>query len=1118
MASRGGHGQTESSGGRRVNDASKDVGTGKNVNRETMQSEFERWITGFSGKAVYEEGLKLFRSGAVLELRRPNAKVLQGMVANERGRFERSQITFAKESAVPGCTCGRPRGWCAHSVAALLAFFEQEPDAPGGWEGWWPTGAATAGTLKQDGAAPAGPVSAGRVAAPPDSTTAMFQASSVRHLFPNAEQPPHLVLRILRDGAAADRRWSSALFEVTLHVKGRAYAAANIRHLVESGSAAGGMVWNDFSPRERQIMRYLSANANPVKGGLEMGVLELAEFLHGLAGFPELYLGEQRLELHSERVQPVLEVARTATGTVRVQPLLEAPGAGRLPPARTDILAGRTGWWLGLDDHFWWLPAQMEGACFRFILRGEAEELPAAEFEQLLLAGSRDACGVLIREAAPDAGTAALAVHPAGCDPVAFFDWRDGAVTARLEFEYEGIRFGPGASGAGQLRQLVTRDPAAETAAGDRLRRAGFVSRATAEGEEWQLEEVEQIWDFCRSGFEALPGHWRRFMTPEFLRVRATAGVAEVQIKPAGESISWFELDCRITTVNGQEVPWDSILEAIRGNRSTLLLPDGTLTHVPESVRDLLTLLDADTQSHEDTRWRFPLFAGPAVQALLGETATGFQTNWLAMCRRLRGRVEPTDDLLTGELNRILRGYQKEGVAWLRLLQECGFHGILADEMGLGKTLQALALLAWRKRSGAAKAPSLVVCPTSLLENWRNEAARFTPELATLIIHGSQRSEAFAELPKQDLVITSYALLRRDIKHYREQPFDTVILDEAQHIKNFQTANAQTCKELVAPHRLILTGTPIENALLEVWSLFDFLMPGFLSNHQAFSQRYESQDGEAGSLARRQLAARVRPFILRRRKADVCQELPPKIEQVLYCEMEGAQSRLYHSFLAAGRELVHQAKTEGWRNKRFQVLALLTRLRQVCCHPQLLPGELLAGAGSQPPPSAKTELMQEILMESIDSGHRVILFSQFTSLLKLLTPWLDKNNIPYEYLDGATKERQARVDRFNRDTTIPLFLLSLKAGGTGLNLTGADTVVHYDQWWNPMVEDQATDRAHRIGQLRQVTSVKLVVRGSIEEKILQLQERKRGLIQEVMGGVPSHTGELSDDDLDFLFT
>ena len=1080
-----------------------------------MQSEFERWITGFSGRAVYEEGLKLFRTGAVLELRRPNAKILQGMVANERGRFERSQISFVKEAAAPSCSCGRPRGWCAHSVAALLAFFQQDPDAPGGWEGWWPTGAATAGTLKTDAQPTVKESLLARAAATPDSTTAMFQATSVRHLFPHAEQPPHLVLRILRDGLVADRRWSVALFEVTLHVKGRAYAAANIRHLVENGNAAGGMVWNDFSPRERQIMRYLSANANPVKGGLEMGVLELAEFLHGLVGFPDLFLGEQRLELHPERIQPVLEVSRPAPGMVRVRPLLEAPGIGVLPATETHILAGRTGWWLGLNEHFWWLPAQVEGACFRFILRGESEDMPAVELERLLAAGARDACGVLVRDAAAQAGEV-ISVRPIPCEPVAYFDWRDGGVTGRLEFGYAGFRFDPGASGSGQLRHLVSRDPAAETAAEERLRQAGFLPRMTAAGNEWFLEDVEKIWDFCRSGFEGLPTSWHRFMTPEFLRVRASAGVAEAHIRPATETISWFELECRVTTVDGQDVPWESILEAIRHHRSTMILGGGTLVHVPESVRDLLRLLDADTLSRDGTKWRFPTFAGPAIQGLLGETAAGFQTNWINMCRRLRERVEPVEGLLSAELERILRGYQKEGVAWLGMLQDCGFHGILADEMGLGKTLQALALLAWRKRSGAAKTPSLVVCPTSLLENWRNEANRFTPELKCMILHGSQRAEAFADLPHQDLIITSYALLRRDIRHYREQPFDMVILDEAQHIKNFQTANAQTCKELQASHRIILTGTPIENGLLEVWSLFDFLMPGFLSSHQNFSHRYEDTDGEAGTLARRHLAARVRPFILRRRKADVCQELPPKIEQVLYCEMDHSQSRLYNSFLTAGRELVRQAKVEGWRKKRFQVLALLTRLRQVCCHPLLLPQELLAGVGATPP-SSKTELMQEILLESIDSGHRVILFSQFTSLLKLIVPWLEKNGIPHEYLDGATKDRQARVDRFNREDGVPVFLLSLKAGGTGLNLTGADTVIHYDQWWNPMVEDQATDRAHRIGQLRQVTSVKLVVRGTIEEKILQLQERKRALIHEVMSGVPARTGELTEDDLNFLF-
>jgi SNF2 family DNA or RNA helicase len=465
-----------------------------------------------------------------------------------------------------------------------------------------------------------------------------------------------------------------------------------------------------------------------------------------------------------------------------------------------------------------------------------------------------------------------------------------------------------------------------------------------------------------------------------------------------------------------------------------------------------------------------------------------------------------------------LRGYQKDGVRWLRLLEECGFHGVLADEMGLGKTVQALAaVLAHRQALGVAK-PSIVVCPTSLVENWLVETQRFVPELKAMAVRGSDRAELLAEVGNHDLVVTSYALLRRDIVEYEAYDFDYIILDEAQHIKNPRTANATACKELRGDHRLVLTGTPIENSLSEIWSIFDFLLPGYLGSQKEFRQDYESAaPDEERDRSLRELASHVHPFILRRTKEEVCEELPPKMEQVLFCELGSEQRHLYNTVLAAGRQMLHQAQGEGWRRHRFELLSILMRLRQICCHPDLLPEDFREGFDS-PIPSVKMDLAREVILEAIDSGSRILLFSQFTSVLKLLPPWLKENGIRYEYLDGSTKDRQMRVDRFNADDGIPIFLLSLKAGGTGLNLTGANTVIHYDQWWNPMVEDQATDRTHRIGQTRNVTAIKLVARHTIEEKILALQESKRDLFRRLIAGAPGRLGELTEEDVAFLLS
>jgi SNF2 family DNA or RNA helicase len=376
--------------------------------------------------------------------------------------------------------------------------------------------------------------------------------------------------------------------------------------------------------------------------------------------------------------------------------------------------------------------------------------------------------------------------------------------------------------------------------------------------------------------------------------------------------------------------------------------------------------------------------------------------------------------------------------------------------------------------------------------------------LKTLLLHGSNRAELFEQIPRHDLVITSYALLRRDSEQYAHWEFDAVILDEAQHIKNRFSQVAQATKSLKAARRFVLTGTPMENSLDDLWSIFDFLMPGYLGPAKEFKDRYETPITKSNDVAAlRRLRQRLRPFVLRRTKAEVAPELPAKIEQVTYCEMSAEQQSVYQALLDQGRREVFEHTGEA--KQRMAVLTTLLRLRQACCHLDLLPVGPPTSAGdtetaprevTRPTtsrwrePSAKLELCLELVEEAVSSGHRVLLFSQFTTLLKLIAAALPA---PYCYLDGATVDRAGEVQRF-QESSIPVFLISLKAGGTGLNLTGADTVIHFDPWWNPAVEEQATARAHRIGQTNIVTSYKLIAQGSVEEKIVQLQEKKKELI------------------------
>ena len=483
-------------------------------------------------------------------------------------------------------------------------------------------------------------------------------------------------------------------------------------------------------------------------------------------------------------------------------------------------------------------------------------------------------------------------------------------------------------------------------------------------------------------------------------------------------------------------------------------------------VKSSLELLDClDVDDTAATRWR--------------ETATKRND------RNPDAKFEP---VALGPLEKVLRPYQKQGVYWMRFLEEAGLSGLLADEMGLGKTLQTLTWLSLPPTSFNTgtqshgevkdKRPALIVCPTSLVRNWEAEAKKFTPDLKTLVISGPDRANDFKRIDSADLVITSYALIQRDFEDaYYQKRFSAVVLDEAQHIKNRQTKNAKAVKLLESDRRLVLTGTPVENSVADVWSIFDFLMPDYLGDYESFKLNFEDpiKNGEAADTLAR-LKRKLHPFILRRVKKSVAKDLPDKIVKVSYCPMSDDAQREYTAALAKARgDAGGLIKAKGFNKSKFELLAILMKLRQIASR-------------------AKVEPFMEQLMSAIEGGHKILVFSQFVTMLKTLSEELKKAGVPFCYLDGSTKDRLGECNRFNRTPEIPVFLISLMAGGTGLNLTGADMVMHYDPWWNPAVEDQATDRAHRIGQKKTVYVIKMIASGSIEEKVLALQRKKQAVI------------------------
>ncbi len=598
----------------------------------------------------------------------------------------------------------------------------------------------------------------------------------------------------------------------------------------------------------------------------------------------------------------------------------------------------------------------------------------------------------------------------------------------------------------------------------------------------------------------------------------------------------WFSLDLGVE-IDGDHVPLlPAIVQLINSlpgvfsSQGLARLADETMVYVPldegrlvnvplRRLRPILeTLLELYESGALDAQGRLRMSRWQA--ASLSELEQGGRLHWqgdetlLSLAQRLRTidsvpAVSPPKGLRAS-----LRPYQQRGLDWLQFLRQYGFGGVLADDMGLGKTLQTLAHILLEKEQGRLETPCLVVAPTSLLFNWRREAETFAPDLKTMILHGPKRQARFETIREHDLVITSYGLLLRDASIHARQGYHLLVLDEAQAIKNVSARVSQAARRIQAAGRLCLTGTPMENHLGELWSLFDFLMPGFLGSEQDFKRRFRQPIEKYGDDSRGELLARrIRPYLLRRNKSVVAKELPPVTEILRSVELGEGQRELYESIRLSMHQRVREAiEANGLARSRITVLDALLKLRQVCCDPRLAPLEHIPEGAT----SAKLALLMDMLPEMIEEGRRVLLFSQFTSMLDLIEDEVQQAGIDYVRLTGQTRDRAAVVNRFQAGEA-PLFLISLKAGGVGLNLTAADTVIHYDPWWNPAVEAQATGRAHRIGQQNPVFVYKLVTEGTVEEMIQLMQQRKQALSQMLYQGKGEVEPQWSEEDLENLF-
>ena len=626
----------------------------------------------------------------------------------------------------------------------------------------------------------------------------------------------------------------------------------------------------------------------------------------------------------------------------------------------------------------------------------------------------------------------------------------------------------------------------------------------------WWLRDRHKVLTFLGTQLHRLRTTFDAEFTPNFERNTAHLASAEIAADVT-ETVGEFSVSLGLRAGGADEAAIRTALATNRGyveaSGRIFLFDPARIAQLAAAQRALAGDPAAGVAARRSIR--IPGARAAEAQEILEELSPGFQPpeSWRSRSAALRNLTALQPAPLPPSLASVLRPYQKLGVAWLWHLHRHDLGGILADEMGLGKTLQALGLLAAlhaappTASASRPRLPALVVAPASLLENWRREAARFAPALRVFVHHAGNRLADSAAFAAHDLVITSYGTLARDQALFTALRFAAVVADEAQHIKNRRSQNAAALRALDARARFLLTGTPLENSLDDLRSLFEFLLPGYLQKVPAGLR------GEERAWFDQRLRAQTAPYILRRTKRSVAPELPARIEQVVWCEFTPEQARLYReTHERSERELLDlEAAGASEQKLKFAALTQLLRLRQICCDPRLVAPEL------PPEFSAKLENFRELLAAALDDGHRVLVFSQFTSLLSLLRADLAAQEIAHCYLDGSmpARARQAEVDRFQASADIPLFLLSLKAGGTGLNLTGADTVVHFDPWWNPAAEAQATDRAHRIGQTRMVTSYKLIVSGSVEEKVLALQEEKRALLADVFEASDALAARLS---------
>jgi superfamily II DNA or RNA helicase len=1044
----------------------------------------------------YEVGWALARSGSVLNLSQPTVDSMTASVRDPVGTTQATTITASRDDVISiECSCSRLAEfgdqWCEHAVATLVQRYPEMPDPLQSEEviaehfgRTWSTppsevaNVLSAIGLHDDEQGPA-------VSHILPEVSVLLDVSSdrlgVKVLFNGEPQHPHL-------GVVHGPRSDRALDSILLHL------------LEERGS------WDALNS-----MWFVNASAD-IK--VILGLIE--EYKDVVA----IDTGEF-VRFSKDPVSALLELAWSEHGVdISMEWLL--PDGIRYPHG-CDLI-GTGPYWIALRSTLYPV-TELAARIATLFPHGPTVSIPRYQAGAIL--ESIPSNSPFLRIVAPDLQPTTEVHRPT---PVLTFALKQTQIdhfssgdqlelSATLEFDYP--------SPPGNKNVVYLPDRPYEVLCCQILEQHGFTwhpdrRRFTVSGDNAldALHDEQTIFpkDWRLVGLDSIRKGLR------FSDLSVQLSLASPQATNPEEGGNWF--DCQLSLVqNNANVPLSTLFKRATNEMARWIrLDSGAFAKIPGGglfqLKSILGVLDPNFKLSNSIKTKLSV---PQALGLSSVEHPQFLVKADSQLLNLRQKLLDFSSIPKGKIHRKFKGklriYQNEGVGWLQFLHECSLSGILADEMGLGKTVQTLAFLQNLHRGNKDEAtlpPSLIIAPTSVITNWLYEARRFTPDLSCLLLQGPHRKRLFSRIPLHQLVITSYALLRLDRHELSQYQFSYLVLDEAQNIKNPQAATTKAAKALRTQNRLALSGTPTENRPLELWSIMDFLMPGYLGSHDFFRSYVEKPilEGGPGVKVAESLKSKVRPFILRRTKHQVERDLPPKIESVLHVEMTNSQKELYSQILEEVRPKVFDAVDKrGVAGASVSILTALLRLRQVCNHPNSI-GALRMIDGFE---SGKFNLFKELVTEALESDRKILVFSQFREMLAIMRSWIDSLSIPYLYLDGMTKDRQDLVDSFNKDESIRLFLISLKAGGTGLNLTAADTVVIYDPWWNPAVESQAVDRAHRIGQVKTVNVYRLVTEHSVEQRIMELKSKKSDLIEALVNENGMSTLNLSKKELESLF-